>query len=45
LVARPRANLAYARQSLEQALDALLAALTVEPLITGEFKRDGLQHT
>src|SRR5439155_13493955 len=42
---RVRAHLPHTCERFEQALDALFTALTVEPLITDDFKCDGLQHT
>jgi hypothetical protein len=44
LIARVRANLPYALQSVEETLDTLFATLTSEPLITDDFERDGLKH-
>lgn len=44
LVARLRSNVSHAVQSLEQALDALLAAATGELLITAYLERHGRKH-
>lgn len=44
LLGRSRANLRDAGQALERVLDALLATLTVEPLIADDLEGDGLEH-
>lgn len=45
LAVRLRPDLPHARHSFEQALDALFAALTVQALLTDDFKCKGLEHT
>ena len=43
-IARVCVNLPYAWQRFEQALNALFATLTDQPLVTDDFKRGGLKH-
>lgn len=44
LIAGLRSNTLYARQSFEHALDALLTALSSDPLAPDNFQSNGLEH-